>query len=34
MPGITKRKHNAELMRFNKQLKQPLNKIYDILPCK
>jgi len=34
MSGITKRKHNAELMRFNKQLKQSLNKIYDILPCK
>ncbi len=33
MPGIAKRKYIGELMRFNKSLKAPLNKIYDVLPC-
>lgn len=32
MPGIVKRKYNAEIARFNKSLKQPLNKIAKVLP--
>lgn len=32
MPGIAKRKYVEELMRFNKQLKNPLNKLKSILP--
>lgn len=32
MPGSTKRKYVGELMRFNKQLKQPLKSICNILP--
>ena len=32
MPGMVKRKYNAEIARFNKSLKQPLNKIAKVLP--
>lgn len=32
MPGITKRKYEAEICRFNKSLKQPLNQIAKVLP--
>lgn len=32
MAGKTKRKYNGELMKFNKSIKSPLNKIQKILP--
>ena len=32
MAGKTKRKYVGELMRFNKSIKSPLNKIQEILP--
>lgn len=32
MSGETKRKYNAELVRFNKSLKKPLDSIKSVLP--